>query len=135
MKKSILLGTLLVLILVAMCLPWAMRLCFSDGPDHSIYDYWWLYYPLGILDGNIFSTLSFLLALAALPLAFRSTHRRGCSIACGILLMLSAAAQLYVLSLLDPRWFTPLTWSIIAMLAALGLFALLGFREKAEKPA
>lgn len=129
-KKSWILSLGIFLIFVLMCLPYAARdysVLLESG--YKIY-YYWMLYPLGIFDFDIFSTISALLAMIALIVSLFTTFGRfRCYIDCGILLLSSAVAEIVGGIYFHFHRFTPLTYFIVAALLALGVFALLGFRS------
>lgn len=121
----------ILLVYALMCLPWAMKLQSPrDGGGYFVF-YLWMSYSLGLFLGNPFSFASALLTLAALIVALAGAFgNRFHPVACGILLFASAATGLAMGFVFGFRWFSILTYLIIVLLIALGLFALLGFRSK-----
>lgn len=129
MKKHNLLSILVVLVLIAMCLPWAAYVAWAT-PDGAYYRFCGEFFFLGAFAlGYIHFTAAVLFAFLALWFAFFSAKSRGCSIVCCILLLLSATSLMIEGA---PRFdlFTPLTWMIFVALIGISLFAFFGFRKK-----
>ena len=136
MKKwTAVLFALILLVLVAMQLPWAYLTSyasFSKDGAHLI-----IYHPQAFeysnfAIGNTYTAFSCFLALLALLFAPFSGKRSWCRYLCGFLLLCSAAAGLYDGFFNDFKCFTPLTWCILAALTGLGLWAIFAFRKKPQ---
>ena len=115
---------------VLMALPWSLKTIWFGGDI----TYHWFRYTLGMMIGDPLSSLSALLAFAALIASLFSAFgkvRR--PIACGILLLVAASVEITNGCVFGFERFTILTYSIIVLLIVLGLFALLGFRSKPIK--
>lgn len=116
------------MIYVLMHLAWAQKILWAAENGGYYVEYYWMSYLLGLFDGNLFGTLSSLLALAALIVSlFIVLGKVRRPIACGILLLLSAVAEIVNGCVFGFERFTGLTYCIITALIRLGLFALFGF--------
>ena len=122
--RTLVLSALILLVLVAMHLPWAYLMSDST-PDKTVYYPKLGTYPYSFPIGNIWTPCSFFLALLALFLAPFSGKRRVCGIICGLLLLLSAGAVFYAGATNHFLKYTPLTWAIFASLVLLGLWTLI----------
>lgn len=119
----------IVLTYVLMCLPWALKTIWFGG----YVTYHWFIYPFGMFMGDMLSSISALLAFAALIAslfsAFGKFHR---PIVCGILLLGSAVVEIAMGVAFGFNSFTILTYLIVVALTGLWLFALFGFRRKGQ---
>lgn len=122
----------LLVIHVLMLLPWALKTIWYGGGV----TYHWLRYPLGTVMGDPLSSISALLALAALIVSlfssFGKAHR---PIVCGVALLASAGVEIANGCAFGFQQFTVLTYGIVAALIGLGLFALFGFRRSRQTTA
>ena len=131
MKKRVWLPICIGLILAAMCLPWAIQIPTLASPEADYYYYYfWLFYPLGLFNAYPLSTVSTLLALIAFPFSFFKGKKS--AITCGILLLLSGLAQLYMGFWFGFHWYTPLTWIIVISLFLLGVVSLMRCKNNAK---
>ena len=128
-KRSFVLAGLIGLALIAMFLPWAYLWAeYTNGPNSPM-----CYYPkfglyaLGAPVGNLYSTFSFFLALAAFVFSFFSGKRPACRTLCGGLLLGSAGFCFYE-GYPSFHCFTALTWCIFGALVLLGLWTLFFFK-------
>ena len=131
-KRTILLSALIAMVLIAMFLPWAYLDENILGDGRCYYYPKFGLYALGAPMGLIYTSLSFVLALAAFVLSFFSGKNLICRILCGLMLLGSAAACICDG---DYDCFTVLTWCIFGALVVLGLWTLLFFGRKSRRPA
>ena len=124
------LSILIGLVLIAMFLPWAYLSEEYITESEVVYRPAFGLFALGAPLGLIYTSISFVLALAAFLLSFFSGKSRVCRVLCGLLLLGSAAVCIY-----DGGYdcFTVLTWCIIGALVLLGLWTLLFFGRKTSK--
>ena len=116
----------LLAVLVLTCLPWALKTIWYGGGV----TYHWLRYPLGTVMGDPLSSVSALLAFAALIASlFNFFGKARQPTVCGGALLASAGVEIANGCIFGFQRFTVLTYSIIAGLLGLGVFALLGFRR------
>lgn len=132
MKKcNMILSILIGFVLIAMLLPWAYLSEESLAPGSpATYRPQFGLFAFGAPVGNLFTTLSFVLAIGAFVFSFFSGKNLVCRILCGLLLLGSA-----VTCLCDGNYdcFTVLTWCIVGALIVLGLWALFFSGRKATK--
>ena len=131
-KRSILLSILIGVVLIAMFLPWAYLAEESIPGSSTTYRPQFGLFALGAPVGNLFTSLSFVLALGAFVLSLLSGKKLVFRILCGLLLLGSAA-----FCICDGCYdcFTVLTWSIFGALVLLGLWTLFFFNRTASRNA
>lgn len=131
-KKSFLFSGGIFAVFALMFLPWALRIVNMDADGTLYYHYYWMSYCLGTVLGDPFSTISALFALAALIVALLYSFGRVRRLMpCGILLLLSAGAEIGMGISLGFWWYTPLTYFIVGSLIVLALIA---FRTDSKAP-
>ena len=119
---------------IPMYLPWAIRTItatFVGGVLTEYISYRSGRYPFGLFFGDPLSSVSALLAFAALIASlFSMFDKSRRPIVCGILLLASAGLEIAMGCTFGFHCFTILTYFIIAALIGLGIFALFGSRSK-----
>ena len=124
-KRFVVLAGLIAAIIIVMFLPWAYLWEESGFQAPTTYRPQFALYALGAPVGNLYTSLSFFLALISLVLAFFSSKHPVCRVFCGLLLLASAGLCLYDGIAGGFPCFTVLTWFIFGALTLLGLWTLL----------